>query len=269
MIEYLEGPEHLIAMNVGGTITADEVDKAYKVVEERLAKHERISFFGEVADDFSLTWDGLLKDLVQGLGELGRLSRYYRAAIATDNGWVSSVARVEGLVFSSIDVRVFPLSERDKAFAWASEKPEPLPRPKAPEPSIHFIQTTNDKVFAYEVNGRIIEQDIENAVKEIKLAFERHDKINVLVRMKNFGGFDLMAVLNDDLYRVKHKALSKVDRYAVVGPRPWMRNFLELIAPAFNVKIRMFGASEEDAAWEWVGAGQALLPESPLTAREA
>jgi hypothetical protein len=114
-------------------------------------------------------------------------------------------------------------------------------------------------VFAYEVNGRISEKDISTVSAELKAAFERHEKINVLVRMKKWGGYDLSALFNDDLVKMKYKALSKVDKYAVVGAPAWMRNFLELNDPLFSINTRVFEESEEADAWEWVGAQQALL----------
>ncbi|MGH9819003.1 MAG: STAS/SEC14 domain-containing protein [Pyrinomonadaceae bacterium] len=45
----------------------------------------------------------------------------------------------------------------------------------------------------------------------------------------------------------------------MVGAPTWMRNFLELIDPAFKLKIKVFEAEDENAAWEWVGASQSLL----------
>jgi hypothetical protein len=96
-------------------------------------------------------------------------------------------------------------------------------------------------------------------VEQFKPYLEREGKINVLARMKDFGGFDLLSVFDDDLIKLKYRSLSKVDRYAVVGPSAWMRNLLELISPMFSAQVRVFDASEEQAAWEWVGAEQALL----------
>ena len=177
----------------------------------------------------------------------------------TDKGWIATMARVEGLVFSSIDVRVFEPAERAKALAWASEKPEPLPKPEDAPASVHFLQTTNENVFAYEVNGRLREKDIKAAVAQMKPYLEREGKFNVLARMKDFGGFDLLAALDDDLVKTKYKALSKVDKYAIIGAKAWMRNFLELVSGLFSAQIRFFDPEEEHAAWEWVGAEQALL----------
>ena len=72
------------------------------------------------------TLDSLIKDVTNGLGQLGNLSRYHRAALVTDRN-ACSIGQVEGLIFAWMEIRVFPRSERDSAFAWASEAPEPLP----------------------------------------------------------------------------------------------------------------------------------------------
>ncbi len=261
MLEILDSPNHVVAFRVSGDLTADDITKAYAAAEEKLKENERISFFIEVDPTMGFTFQGVVKDMVEGVNQLGKLKRYYRAALVTDKGWMAALARVEGLVFSSIDLRVFGPGERDKAFAWASETPEPIPAPVEPEPSIHFIQTTSDDVFAYEVNGRLREKDIKSAVRELKTFIEREGKFNVLARMKDFNGFDLLSVFDDDLIRLKIKAPSKISKYAVVGPRSWMRNLLELVAPLVRTEIRVFDAAEEPAAWEWVGAQQALLPE--------
>ena len=261
MIEILDSPKHLVALRLSGALTAEDVTRAYNATDDALKENDRISFFAEIDDSINLTFEGLAKDLVTGLGQFGKLSRYYRAAVVTNKGWIGALARVEGLVFSSIDVRVFGADERDKAFAWASEAPAPLPKPEEPKPSIHFIQTTSDKVFAYEVNGRLREKDIKSAVDTLKPYLEKEGKINVLARLKDFHGFDLTALFDDDLAKLKYRALSKVERYAVVGAKPWMRNFLELLSPLFSTKIRVFDLSDEAAAWEWVGSQQALLAE--------
>jgi hypothetical protein len=259
MIEILESPKHLVALKISGSITAEDIEKAYKVTDEALEANERVSFYAEVEDSMGFTVEGLLKDLWKGIGQLGRLGKYYRAAVVTDKGWIATMARVEGLVFSSIDVRVFEPAERAKALAWASEKPEPLPKPEDAPASVHFLQTTNENVFAYEVNGRLREKDIKAAVAQMKPYLEREGKFNVLARMKDFGGFDLLAALDDDLVKTKYKAISKVDKYAIVGAKAWMRNLLELVSGLFSVQIRFFDPAEEHAAWEWVGAEQALL----------
>ncbi|MEO8649651.1 MAG: STAS/SEC14 domain-containing protein [Acidobacteriota bacterium] len=261
MLEILRSPKYLVAIKLADALTAADVEKAYKATDQALKSNERISFFAEIADSMNLTFEGLVKDLVTGVGHFSKLSRYYRAAVVTDKGWIGAMARVEGLVFSSIDVRVFSPDERDKAFAWASEAPAPLPKPEAPKASLHFLQTTSDNVLAFEISGKLRETDIKNAVSQMKPYLDRDGKFNVLARLTGFNGFDLTSLLDDELAKTKYKALSKVEHYAIVGAKPWMRNFLELVSPLFSAKIKVFEASDETAAWEWVGAEQALLAE--------
>lgn len=261
MLEILDSVKYLVAMKVAGNVTAGDVAKAYKATEEALKENERVSFFAEIDSSVGMTLEGALKDVKEGVKQLGNLSRYYRAAVVTDKGWLGALARVEGLVFCSIDVRVFDPSERDKAFAWAAEVPPPLPKPEEPAPSIRFLQTTNPNVFAYEVNGRVRAKDVKAVVNEFKPYLENEGKINVLAKLSDFNGFDLLAMIEDDLVRLKFKSLSKVEKYAVIGPKPWMRNLMELFYPVTNIKLRVFDKGEEADAWEWVGAQQALLTE--------
>ena len=248
-------------MKLSGRVTADDISTAYEATASALKTNDRISFFAEVDPSMQMTADGVMKDLSEAVRKWDNLKHYYRAALVTDKGWLATLARVEGLVFSSIDVRVFGRDERSKALAWASEVPEPVKPPKEPEVSLRFLQTTNESVFAYEIDGKLREKDIKNAVAELKPKFKQPGKINVLARMKAFHGFDLLSVFDDELIGLKWKAPSKIAKYAIVGAKPWMRNLVELAGSILPTEIRTFESSEEDAAWEWVGAQQALLPE--------
>ncbi|MBK9165764.1 MAG: STAS/SEC14 domain-containing protein [Acidobacteria bacterium] len=261
MIEILESSKHLVAMKISGSITAEDIERAYKATEDALKENQRVSFFTEIEDSMSLTLEGLLKDLWEAVGQIGKISRYYRAAVVTDKGWIGAAARIEGLVFSNVDVRVFPPAERGKALDWASGPPPAVTEPEPPKPSIHILHTNSPNVIAWEVDGRIRDQDIKTAVEHMKPLFEKEGNINVLARMKNYGGFDLLAVLDDDLIKLKFKAASKIEKYAVVGGAPWMRNFLELMNAVISTDIKVFDSNEEERAWEWVGAQQAALPE--------
>jgi SpoIIAA-like len=257
MIEILESPKHLVAFKLSANLTAEDITIGSKTTQDALKQNERVSFFADIDSSVTLTWEGVIKDISEGLKHFGKLSRYYRAAVVTDKGWLGAMARVEGLVFSSIEMRVFAPGDREKAFAWASEEPGPLPKPESPSPSVRFLPTTNKDVFAYEVNGRLRAKDLKETVKTFKPYLERDDKVNVLAKLKDFNGFDILAVLEDDVLKLKYKSLSKVEKYAIVGAKPWMRNFLELLAPMFSTKIRIFDLSEEADAWDWVGAKQA------------
>lgn len=254
MLEILDSPSHLVAMKIAGELTGADVQRAYDALETALKKHEDVSFFAEVDDSFEITLDALIKDITNGLGQLAKLNRYYRAAVVTDKKWLATLARVEGLVFAWMEVRVFPKNDRTAALEWASQPPAPKPETVVPPPSIRFIETTKPSVVAYEVDGRITEKDMDMAIKRMDEVYKNDGKLRVLGRLTNMKGFDLRAVARQDLFSMKSQAVKRVERYAVVGAPTWLRNFLELAAPMFNTEIRVFEPSDESKAWEWLEA---------------
>lgn len=254
MLEILQSPGHLVAMKIAGELSGPDVQRAYDALEAALKQHERVSFFAEVDDSFELSVDALVKDVTNGLSQLGKLNRYYRAAVVTDKKWLATLARVEGLVFAWMEVRVFPIGEREAAFDWASQAPAPKPEPVVPPPAIRFIKTTKPSVVAYEVDGRITEKDMDLAIRTMDEAYKNDGKIRILGRLTNMKGFDVRAVARQDLFSMKSQALKRVERYAVVGAPAWLRNLLELISPMFSAEIRVFDAADENNAWEWLGA---------------
>src|SRR5688572_9528129 len=94
-------------MRLSGELAASDITQAYKSTEEALKDNERVSFFIEVDPSMKLTFEGVVKDLVESASQWGKLKHYYRAALVTDKEWMGNIARVEGLVLCSIDVRVF------------------------------------------------------------------------------------------------------------------------------------------------------------------
>ena len=254
MLEILQSAGHLVAMKIAGELSGSDVQRAYDALGTALKQHERVSFFAEVDDSFELSLDAMVKDITNGLSQLGKLTRYHRAAVVTDKKWLATLARVEGLVFAWMEVRVFPISEREAAFDWASQPPPPKPEPVVPPPAIKFIKTTKPNVIAFEIDGRITEKDMDLAIRTMDEVYKSDGKIRVLGRLTNMKGLDLRAVARQDLFSMKSQAMKRAERYAVVGAPAWLRNFLELINPMFSTEIRVFDAANENDAWEWLEA---------------
>jgi hypothetical protein len=128
MLEILDGPKHLVAFKLSGELTADDVEKSTKAITDALKDHDRINIFTEIDGSVKLTLEGLFKDLVNSVSNFGLRKKVYRLAVVSGSDIYAFLLRVEGLVFSSIEMRVFSPEMRDEAFAWASKKPEPLPK---------------------------------------------------------------------------------------------------------------------------------------------
>lgn len=129
-----------------------------------------------------------------------------------------------------------------------------MQRDLEPPPAIRQIETDRPDMLALELVGHITAADIENAYGLLEAAYQLHDKIDVLVRVSDYEGFDWQAVLSRTTFKAKSHALKHIRRYAVVGGPGWLHATMSLFNPLTPVESRHFNTEEEAAAWEWIGA---------------
>jgi len=120
-------------------------------------------------------------------------------------------------------------------------------------PAIRRIDTDRDDLCALEVVGHLSRADLENAYGLLEAAYLRHDKIDLLVRITRYEGFDWAVAFNRTTIRGKTQALRHIRRYTVVGGPAWMRMMIGVFGPLTSVNTRCFDARAEAAAWEWIG----------------
>lgn len=124
MLELTPHPaDHVVAMKAGGTVTAQELQRAIDAIEAAKRAHPKVSLVAELDELRWMTLTALLKDIGYGLTQVGDLERYYRAAVITDREWIRHVAHLEGRLFKALEIRTFSRHEHDAALAWAGELP--------------------------------------------------------------------------------------------------------------------------------------------------
>lgn len=125
-----------------------------------------------------------------------------------------------------------------------------------PLPAIRRIDTNRSDLCALEIVGHFTANDLENAYGLLEAAYAENDKVDLLVRITQYDGFDWGAVLNEATIRGKAQALRHIRKYAVVGGPVWMRAVLTAFGPLTSVKTRHFRSSNEARAWEWIGGAE-------------
>ncbi len=123
-----------------------------------------------------------------------------------------------------------------------------------PVPAIRRIETDRSDLCALEIVGRFTAADLENAYGLLEAAYMMHEKIDVLVRITDYDGFDWSAVFTRSTARGKTRALGRIRKYAVVGGPGWMRAVLTIFGPLTSIKTKHFDAADESRAWKWIGA---------------
>ena len=230
MLDVLPAPDTVVALRASGRIDRDDVERAIQAVEAALARQERIALYAEI-DIAGITPGAFARDLGYGLGKLGELRRFPRAAVVTSREWVRWIVRIQDAVLPQIEIRTFPPAERDDAFAWASQ---PLPRveaePPSTSPSVRAIETATPGVIAFEVDGRIRSDDIPRLIATSEDALKTQD----------------------GLVAMKMKGLRQVERYALVGGPPWMKTVAAWSSPLVRTETRHFDLGQEGEAWRWL-----------------
>jgi len=120
--------------------------------------------------------------------------------------------------------------------------------------TITEIATTEANVFAFSLSGELSDTDLSNMADEMLTAFEQHDKVNMLLIFEGYEGSETFASLQGNVMKVQVKALSKVDKYAVVGAPGFAETMIGASDMVLPVASKAFEANEVDQAWEFVGA---------------
>ncbi|MFD1960519.1 STAS/SEC14 domain-containing protein [Novosphingobium panipatense] len=105
MLTQLNGENDIIALSVGGRIEKDEMELAFRLLDEAFARDGKVHIFVEVLDLQSIAPDALLFDLRHVLHYLARLRQFGRIAIVTDQSWVRIASRIESALLPYVFTR--------------------------------------------------------------------------------------------------------------------------------------------------------------------
>lgn len=246
--EALPSATDVVALRIEGKLEHEALQRVIDMVERSIASHDKTHMYVEAVGFSGFEVQHMLEYLRRGLPLLGKLKRFGRIAIVTDQAWLRAAARIESALLPNISYETFELSEGEQALAWVEGR-EPRPH----RPGIRVVETGRPATLAFEIDGKLTRHDLE-AVAE---RFTSEAPSRVLGRIVRFGGAELGGLVDDDFVRMKLAALSSVERYALVGGPDWLASWVSLIDGLAKADIRHFPLEEVAAAWEWIDAGPA------------
>lgn len=95
MLTQLIDGKDVIALSVGGRIEKDEIELAFRLLDEAFARDGKVHIFVEVLGLESIASDALFYDVRHVFHYLARLRQFGRIAIVADQNWVRVVSRIE------------------------------------------------------------------------------------------------------------------------------------------------------------------------------
>lgn len=118
--------------------------------------------------------------------------------------------------------------------------------------TIRRIPADRPDLYAYEVAGHLTADDVRAVYAEMIEAYDRHDQVDVLLRLTDYDGIDWSAAFTDTTYAAKTRSLKHIRRYAIVGGPAWIRAMVGVFSPLVHPQMRTFAPDEEAEAWRWI-----------------
>ncbi|NMG41863.1 hypothetical protein GRZ55_21765 [Chelativorans sp. ZYF759] len=118
--------------------------------------------------------------------------------------------------------------------------------------NISKVDTTEPRLHAFEIVGKITRADVEWMADVLRAAFEAQDSLDILIVMKRYEGIEAGAIFDRKALSAQARSASQVDKYAVVGAPDWAEAMINFFSPISPVQARTFDLEDEQAAWTWV-----------------
>lgn len=249
MIEIIPSTEDVIALKISGKMLRDELMKVVDRVEASLEKNDKTHVYVEVEDFTGIDMTAMGEYLPRAFHMLGKLDRFGRVAVVSDQRWLRWATKLESALLPGISYETFEGAERARALAWVQGKLNPLH-----DRAITIIETDKPDVLGYEVDGRICAADAEAVADYFNAALDQKRPLRLLGRIKKIEGAELGALLGHKYLQMKIGMLDRIERYAIVGGPIWLCAWIQAVAPLVSVELRHFAADKEAEAWAWLGA---------------
>lgn len=126
--------------------------------------------------------------------------------------------------------------------------------------TLNYHETNN--ALHLSLSGRLDRKDYEKWVPEFESLVEKHGKLNILVELVDFEGWDAGGLWEDLKFDAKH--FNDVKRLALVGDKTWEKFMAKVCKPFTSAEVKYFEPEQIADARTWIG-----LPIQPTPARAA
>ena len=119
MHKFLKSPDDVLAVKISGTITGEDLDAIMDRTDSIMAKHDKLHVYVETHDVTGMNLSALPHHMGRAFPLFGKLNRFGRVAVVSDQAWMRVGTRLESAMLPNISYRVCKPEERDDALAWA------------------------------------------------------------------------------------------------------------------------------------------------------
>lgn len=252
MITVKELKSRVFEVTLSGVIEKSDVETMKRDLVPALEAEGKMGMVLRLEDLEDVTGDALIAETKFEMSMLPQWANVARVAVVTDKQAFEALLSWFDPILPMINFRTFAPGDAAAAESWAAD----LPRIETGDgPGVRVIDDGTDGLLVFEIDGKMTEAGTDAVFAAFDRAVEQHGKINLMVRVKDYEGFDLSLLGDKNTMTSKFGAIGKVGRYAVVGAPGWMRAMVQSMGPLMPLDIRAFDASEEAVARDWAAKG--------------
>lgn len=248
MLTVKELKPRIFELTLSGVVEKTDIDTMKRALTPALQAEGKMGLVVRIEDMDDITGDALIADARFEFGMLPQWSKLQRVAVVTDKQAFEALLNWFDPILPMIAFRTFAPDDVAAAERWAADLSASA---SAEDGGIRVVEDGSNGLLVFEIDGKMSEQGVDAVFAAFDRAVETHGKINLLLRVKDYEGFDLGILADRDTMTSKLGAIGKVGRYAIVGGPCWMRAMAQSMGPLLPLQIRAFDASEEDAARAW------------------
>jgi hypothetical protein len=116
---------------------------------------------------------------------------------------------------------------------------------------VEFHEESDGAVLVVRLSEQLNREDYEAFAPEVERLIALRGKINVLVEMHDFHGWDAGALWEDLKFDLKH--FNDIERLAFVGEKSWQKGMAVFCRPFTTADVEFFEPERIREAREWVG----------------
>lgn len=251
MLNVRQVSDDVVELTLAGVVDRSDIEIMERDLTPFLTAEGRKAIVLRIEELDDMTGDALAEDARYELSLMKEWPKVAKLAVVTRKQAFDAMVKWIAPVLPMIEFRTFTPEDADEAQEWASDIPDTV----EPGGGVNVVEDGADGLMVFEVAGRITQEDAEGLFARFDGALEGRDKINLMVVIKDYEGFDLTLLGDRDVMSSKFGAMGKVGRYAIVGAPGWMRTAVQGMAPFLPLEMRSFDADEERAARAWASAG--------------
>ena len=116
--------------------------------------------------------------------------------------------------------------------------------------AIELQEKREGQLLEVHVSGKLTMKDYERFIPAVESLIQRNGKIDILLEMKDFHGWEVGAMWEDTKFAFRH--FSDIGRLAVVGEKKWQEWMTTVCRPFTKATIRYFDHSAGADARAWL-----------------